>query len=462
VSSVLVAAAFGCNGAATSTAPPDLGAANAIDLATPPGSPDLAPPATSNIKHVVLIVQENHTFDAYFGGYCTAAAGSHPTCNQGPDCCEAAPSTEPSGAGPMTLDDTFNLASDPNHSQMCERQQIDGGAMDQFVTGSNIGSTLCTSACSRPENFAIAGIGAMATYWQYAGNYALADRYFQPIAGGSGSNSMYFAVARFQFLDNDAIPDSIASGCLDPTGVCLNGAKTTYDSRATIADLLLQNGNTFAVYADGYADAVAAGTSCPSAPNDCPYSAILHPISRRSCLYNPADIPFQYYRQLTDDPQYIKDYSLLITDIDNGALPDFSYVKARLYRSEHPNVSDIGRGVTFVKQTIDAIQSSPYASDTLILVTWDEGGGYFDHVSPPAPSAVDGQPYGTRVPLLAIGRFARTNWVSHVEMEHSSVVRFLEYNFLGATGQLQARDATVSNLGSLLDPAQTGIVIPDN
>jgi phospholipase C len=115
------------------------------------------------------------------------------------------------------------------------------------------------------------------------------------------------------------------------------------------------------------------------------------------------------------------------------------------------------------------VEQSSYASSTLVLLTWDEGGGFFDHVPPPAPVPTtadeDGSgkptPYGTRVPLLAIGPFTRKGTVSHVPMEHSSIVRFLEYNFLGHVGQLEARDAVVNNMGSLLDPAATGITIPE-
>ena len=70
-------------------------------------------------------------------------------------------------------------------------------------------------------------------------------------------------------------------------------------------------------------------------------------------------------------------------------------------------------------------------------------------------------PYGTRVPLLAIGELARKGTVSHVTMEHSSVVRFLEYNFLGPVGQLAASDTKVRNIGSLLDPALTGLLVPE-
>ena len=97
-----------------------------------------------------------------------------------------------------------------------------------------------------------------------------------------------------------------------------------------------------------------------------------------------------------------------------------------------------------------------------MLVTWDEGGGYFDHVPPPPDSTVDHQPYGTRVPLIAVGKFAKQNFVSHVQMEHSSIVKFIEFLYLdGQTGQLGARDAVVNNIGSLLDASKTGITIPD-
>jgi phospholipase C len=90
----------------------------------------------------------------------------------------------------------------------------------------------------------------------------------------------------------------------------------------------------------------------------------------------------------------------------------------------------------------------------------DESGGFFDHVAPPADSAVDGKPYGARVPLLALGRFALKNHLSHTLMEHSSIVRFVEWNWLGATGQLRGRDAVVNGIGDLLDPSQTGEFVP--
>lgn len=422
----------------------------------------------SNIQHVVLIVQENHTFDSYFGDYCQAPAGSEPSCTQGPACCERAPDVEPHGASPIVLDDNSNYSTDRDHAQACELQQIDGGKMDGFVSGSS-GADTCLGvgpSCASANNWAIAGAGTVGWYWSLADQYALADRYFQPIAGGTASNNMYFAVAHFEFRNNDQMPDTLGVGCSDPTGLCLSGKRVLYTGVTTIADALMSGGKTFGVYADGFAEAKQAGAgSCASPPGYCPYSScILHPVACDACVYDPSDDPFTYYAQLTSSPS-LKDYNDLQTDLAAGTLPSFSYVKAREYRNEHPNVSKISDGVAFVKQTVDAVEASSFADSTLVLLTWDEGGGFFDHVSPPPGVDTDDAgnvvPYGTRVPLLAIGKFARKGTVSHVTMEHSSIVRFLEYNFLGPVGQLGANDAKVHNIGSLLDKTAVGIPVPE-
>ena len=422
----------------------------------------------SNIQHVVLVVEENHTFDAYFGRYCQAPAGSNPTCTTGPSCCERAPDTEPRGASPIVLDDASNFAEDRDHRQACERQEIDHGKMDNFVTGASGADTCLGSgpSCSSPNNFALAGSDTVGAYWSLADNGALADRYFQPIVGSTSSNDMYFAIAHDQFTDNEAMPDAI--GCLldcATDSVCLSAAKTKYTGRTTIADLLVNAGKTFTVYADGYADAVAAGYgNCPNIASDCQYSELAHPIAYQACRYDASDIPFAYYAQFADGP-HIVDYGQFAQDVANQALPNFAYVKALTTRNEHPNVSTITDGVAFVEGVIQTITQSSYASSTLILLTWDEGGGFFDHVAPPPSIDTDDAnapvPYGTRVPMLAIGPFAKQGTVSHVTMEHSSIVRFLEYNFVGPVGQLGHNDAKVHNIGSLLDPNATGVHVPE-
>ena len=437
---------------------------------------------------------------------CATITDTDNACGAGSCCCEGAPVvngqyTEPRGNPIYVLDDSTsnsysNTATDRDHAQACELQQIDGGAMDNYVTGA-AGAAQCYGVgpnCSAPAN-AVLALGRAPTdpvysYWNLAATNALADRYFQPAAGGTASNDIYFAEARFRFVDNDGMPavtvgtdPSTGYLCVDSNGLCLAPARTTWQA-PTIADVLLDHGKSFAVYADGYAEAYAAAMagkcqSSSSAP-ECPYhDALLHPIAHNSCLYDPADIPFLYYQRFADTPgaggavptPYVKDFTFtaLQQDIDSQSLPDFAFVKARLYHNEHPSVSTIADGVAFVESAVNLILASPtYGKNTLILLTWDEGGGFFDHVAPPAapPSNVDADangnpvPYGTRVPLLAIGYFARTGAVSHVVMEHSSIVKFLEYNFVGPTGQLATRDGWVNNIGSLLDQGKTGVPVP--
>ena len=428
--------------------------------------------AVSNIKHVVIIVEENHTFDSYFGNYCTAAAGSNPSCTTGPSCCEGAPATDPSGAFPLTLDDAENESKDRDHDQVCEVQQIDNGAMDHYVTGSGITipieDELEEYECSDPNTWVTADASSLGTYWGYADSGALADRYFQPMIGSTSGNDMYLAVARWQFNDDTLRPNTIGTGCVGIGGTAIEWSGVT-----TVADLLINNGFSFVMYADGYAQAVSASPYCATTefiyPPDCE-TAEKTPFYS-PCNYDPSDLPFEYYQQFADNPKNLVDGFQFTQDVSSGNLPTVAYVKPRTYTNEHPKWSTIARGVAYVSNVISAIQASAYASDTLILLTWDEGGGFFDHVSPPptvdtkydSDTSGAAVPYGTRVPFLVIGPFARAGTVSHVQMEHSSVVRFLEYNFLGQkfAGALGNRDAAVNDIGSLLDPSTTGVVIPE-
>lgn len=394
------------------------------------------------IGHVIVIIQENHTFDTYFGGWCQATPGSNPACTHGPACCERAPATEPSGLTPTVLDDEANANFDPNHHFACEMEEMDGGKMDKFVKGPD---------CADPRNFAVAPTSTVQEYLDLAGKNALADRYFQSIAGQSASNDMYFAVATKVFVDNAFAPDVPGNQC------AVEQIKPALQGQTTIADLLQKAGKTVAWYGEGYADVLAAGTECAQPPADCPLQLGLYP-----CVFDVGDVPFLYYTQFSSG--FVRDGAEFQKDLAAGTLPDVAYIKGLGYHTEHPGtLNTIKDGVQYVKNIVKSVETSCYKDNTLILLTWDEGGGFFDHIAPPPDSTVDKQPYGTRVPLLAIGRFAKKGEVSHVQMEHSSIVKFLEWNYLGGkTGQLNARDAVVNNIGSLLDPAQVGATVPSN
>jgi phospholipase C len=401
-----------------------------------------APCPVSKIQHVVVIVQENHTFDNHFGLYCTAPTGSLPTCTDGPACCEAGPAKDPSGASPFVLDDAENGDNNPVHRKACELDEINGGKMDQFVT---------STVCGNPHNFAYTTRAIAQPLWDLAARGAIADHYFQPVAGESSANDMYLARAQWIFDDNVYPAAAVGLQC-DVTF----GPPVTYTD-PTIGDLLSTKGVAWSWYGEGYDRMVAANGDCPEPPADCVAQLKSYP-----CDFDPGDVPFAYYATTRDNPLTMKDYAKLGADITANQLPAVSFVKAIGYRSEHPgNGMKISDGLKFVTDTIAAIEGSAYAKDTLILVTYDEGGGYFDHVAPPQASA-DNQPYGTRIPLVAVGPFVKKNHVSHAVMDHASIVKFIEWNWLGATGQLGGRDKTIANLGSLLDETTTGTKVPED
>jgi phospholipase C len=424
----------------------------------PKQSPKADPPSASNVKHVVIVVQENHSFDNYFAYYCTAATGSMPTCNTGPACCEAPPGKQSDNGdgglvGPATQDDIANGNFDPNHTQACELVEIDDGKMDKYVTAPE----QMGGPCGSPSNFAYANQTTIQTYWTLAGSNALADTYFQSIAGQSSSNDMYLATANYVFTDDAYEPKAIGASCqaiLTPVTKSFTGT--------TIADLLIKQDVSWGWFGEGY-DAMLAAQKTHMCPKD-PKCTAGSGITFYPCTYDPGDDPFAYYPQLADDPKYMFDYTELACDAAAGALPAVSYVKAIGYKSEHPGLGDtISNGEAFVTDVIDTIEKSKYAKDTLILVTWDESGGFFDHVPPPPTSTIDHQPYGPRIPMLAIGTFAKKNYISHVQMEHASIVKFIEWNWLDKkTGQLDHRDTVVNNIGDMLDPAETGVTVPAN
>ena len=420
-----------------------LAAATATGMSVASGA---APRPESPIQHVVVIVQENHSFDNYFANYCTHRVDpktKKPVCDGGP-------STYPgTTTAPFALDDASNAAHDPNHEQTCELAEINGGAMDGFLTAAPSGGR-----CGDAKNFAYAAAGAaspVAYYQQLATKGALADRYFQSVAGQSTSNDMYLWTARFEFTDNAYEAQAVGAQC------SYTPMKKQYDdvtdptTNRNLGKTLSDAGVTWAWYGEGYAAMQAAGAGCPAAPMDCPIA----PIQTSPCLYDPADMPSQFYASSVDHPAVMRDYSQFATDLAAGTLPSVVFVKPVGYKTEHPGLGQqISPGVAFVRSTIDAIEHSKAAKHTLVLLTYDESGGYYDHVRTPPTSTVDRQAYGPRIPTIAVGPFARSGSVSHTQLEHASIVKFIEWNWLaGKTGQLDGRDATAHNLGSLLDPA---------
>jgi Phosphoesterase family len=397
-------------------------------------SRDWDPPTQSPaIKHLVVILQNGRSFDSYFGQYCRGEAmpDSRPLlCEEGPDCCDAMPASVPGAPSCAMLDPTATNDYVPEMRPACMRAKIHDGAMDGFAVAPPDGT------CGDPRDFACAGDaaeGALADYHRLAGEGALADRFFQTYAYADGSatamdanplvtNLIYLTIARF-------------------------GDPAMLGNTPTLTKELARVDVPWATYSGRSALALQAYYGPPE-------------------YYDPDWYP---YRSLEGGE--------LEYDLGTGNLPSVAIVipdASDPARSEAPG-HPFAAGIEYVKDLASTIAESPiYRGNTLVLLTYITAGGYYDHVSPPAPpeEGIDsswntGEQggkvfYGPRVPLLAFKPFAWKDHISHVQLEMASITVFIEWNWLrGLTlkgsGQRNDprsyRDTEANNIGSLIDPS---------
>jgi phospholipase C len=418
-------------------------------------SQDWVPPTEAPpIKHVVIILQYGRSFDAYFGRYCQGPAspdGHALACDEGPACCEAMPESTPGAASCSPLNTPAADAHLPVQTPACMSTKMNGGAMDRFAE-------LPPEGCGAAGDFACAGpdaaAGPVAIYHGLARAGALADRFFQSYA----------------FIDGDAAAPALPPDVQNL--LYLVSARFTATehlfSTPVLTKELARLEIPWAIYAGRDVSSQIVGYGVP-------------------IFHDPDWFPYRSLEGL----EFEHDLATAQLTAVSVVLPD----SADGQRSEAPGHPLAAGGVDFVKGLVDRIAQSPYRDDTLVLVTYLTAGGYYDHVPPPPPPDVSidasnvaasstpapaspGAPdpqtlhtiaYGPRVPLLALGRFAQANHISHATLEMSSIAVFIEWNWLhghGLRGQMltddlrRYRDTVASNLGSLLN-AETLVKVPD-
>jgi phospholipase C len=387
---------------------------------------------SSNVKHVIIFISENHSFDSIYGNYCQAETFSNPTCNYGPLCCEKIPS-ELNGIKPKELSDIQNSRFDPCHSKACEESEINGGKMDKYIIN-GVGSN--------PNNFAAAIDDEFSAklYFQWARENAISDSFFQSSAGASSQNDMYFAGGKFFFLDNTYAPQNKKI----PGAQCRDNFISYTDP--TIADLLNTCKVSWTFYGQGLKEKMTS-KNCDD------------------MWFDGTDNPFAYFPSLTDSAtgqENFRDFRDLLEDIKIGKLPSISYVKALEIYTGHPGNS----GGFINEQRLSEIvinkikESDIYRNNTLVILVPDESGGFYDHIPTPPTSKIDGQIYGPRTQFIIVGDIAKKNYVSHVTIEPASIIRFLQWNWIGEEGQLYTRDRIVNNIGDMLDERKAGVKVP--
>ncbi len=390
-----------------------------------------APEGIHKIQHVVVIMQENRSFDNYFGTY--PGANGIPT-----GVCEP----DPLHGGCVT---PFHDSSDKNyggpHGAASAAADIDGGRMDGFVSQGQKG-VHCTStepACS-PCNQETAGacVDVMGyhdareipNYWTYAESYVLQDDMFE--SGASWSLPEYlFMMSAW----SAACPDGDPNPMDCTSSLNLVPGRPEVDPNATyswtdITYLLHKAGISW-----GYYVFEGAEPDCESDE-----AMTCAPVQQRPGtpgIWNP----LPYFTDVKQDGQLqniqsLNNFYALAHEQESCELPSVSWIDPNQAVSEHPP-GLVSAGQVYVTTLINAIMRSPCWGSTAIFLSWDDWGGFYDHVVPPN---VDQNGYGLRVPGLVISPYARAGYVDHQQLSHDAYLKFIEDDFLSGQRLNPAND----------------------
>jgi len=370
------------------------------------------------IGHVVIIVQENRTVDNLFNGFPGADTVS----------------TGLTSTGSAVHLRAVHLATryDVHHSHADFLTEYAAGAMNGFDT---VGVSSCTGPCPVRSRRAYAAVprADAVPYWDMASRFAFADRMFQTNQGPSFPAHQYLiaGTARISATSELAAASNAADATcdaapgttvrlIDPaTGDMSQRARPCFD-HPTLFDLLDARAVSWRYY-----EAIAG-----------------------AWLWNAPDA-ISHIRFGTDFANVSTPSTNIFNDIAAGTLANVSWVTPTPAASDHAGTTD-GSGPSWVASIVNALGTSPYWSDTAIFVTWDDWGGWYDHVKPPTYNAYE---LGFRVPLIVISPYARRGYVSHVQHEFGSVLRFTEQMF--ALGTLGYTDARADDLRDCFDFSQT-------
>jgi phospholipase C len=354
------------------------------------------------IQHVVIIMQENRSFDHMFNGFPgadTVRTGMY------------------KGVEVPLVPTHLGNGKDLDHSHTGWWQQWDGGAMDNFA---NKGSMLPYSYIKESE---------VESYWTLARNFTLGDRMFQSNTGPSFVAHQYMIAGQSGKASEN--PSGKVWGCgaarealvplIGPDGTDKPGVFPCFDY-LTMADLLDARGITWRYYA-------------PSSASDqffilSAYQAIRH------IFFGP-----DWNRNV------ISPETQVLTDIADGHLAQVTWIVPAYNNSDHPGSPPLGPD--WVANVVNAIGQSKYWDSTTIFVAWDDWGGWYDHVPPPQ---VDDMGLGFRVPVIVVSPYAKRGYVSHVTHESGGFLRYTETVF--GLPSLGTRDSVSDDFSDCFDYAQ--------
>ncbi len=377
------------------------------------------------IKHVVVIMQENRSFDTYFGTY-PGAAGI-PMQNGVPTVCMPDPVT---GKCVKPFHDPNDKNFGGPHGANNAVADINGGKMDGFiaqeergraVSCKNVNDPACSQTQGEPDVMGWHDAREIPNYWAYAQNFVLQDKMFEPNASWSLPSHL-FMVSAWSANCKNQNPSSCVNALQNPNPL-LGGAnrplppgKADY-AWTDLTYLLYKNNVSWAYY-------VAEGTQ-PDCEDDQMFCTPKPQKAGTPDIWNP----LPWFVDVHQDHQMGNILTLdhFYQAAKNGTLPAVSWIDPNGKTSEHPPAL-VSAGQTYVTGLINAIMQGPDWDSTAIFLAWDDWGGFYDHVVPPT---VDQNGYGLRVPGLVISPYAKQGYIDHQTLSFDAYLKFIEDDFLG-------------------------------
>jgi phospholipase C len=527
---IATAVVIGTGAAVATTVTGANAAPNTVDSVTvpatsPASSWSYVPKTSTPIKHVVVLFDENESFDHYFGTYPYAANTDGSTFHAKPGTPKvnglytsitskgpAGPllTSNPNAFNPERLSHSEALTCDQNHGYTPEQEAFNGGKMDQFVQDTESSPTCAAGT----DEFFQPGLvmdyfdgNTVTGLWNYAQNFAMSDNNyntnFGPSTPGalnviSGNDSGGYAVSPSTgkpVADAGTVSTLNSKGLgtiygdLDPAyDDCSDNSHASTDTNPVgvmtgqnIGNLLNAKNVTWGWFQGGFAPTStnSAGLPVCGAEHEniggnevADYSPHHNPFEYYASTANPKHLPPSSEKAIghTDQANHEYDLSDFYQTLKDGNMPSVSYLKAAEYQDAHPGYSDPLDEQTFLVNTINQIEKSKYWSSTAIVITYDDSDGWYDHQ---ASTIVNGSNtsadtamcssaavtlgsfpnrcgYGPRLPLLVISPYTKANFVSNNLTDQSSVVNFIEDNWL--KGQRLGKGSFDATTGSLDAP----------
>ena len=380
------------------------------------------------IRHVVIIMQENRSFDSYFGTY--PGADGIPGLAGNPGTVPCIPDPQSHGCVRPFHDTAMSNLGGP-HTHADAVADMDGGKMDGFVRRAELGlsqycrahpgsAPYCSTTAKRSDVMGYHDQREIPNYWAYARHFVLQDHMFESDSSWSLPAHLFLVSAWSALCAKKGDPMSCqpavqAPGAPPGTAENPNGAPPDY-AWTDLTWLLHRYHVSWGYY-------VAKGHE-PDCNNNAMFCSPVPQNSKTTGIVNP----LPWFDDVHEDHQLanLRPLTSFEKAAKAGRLPAVSWVAPTNAVSEHPPAL-ITKGQSYVTGLINILMHGPDWKSTAIFLAWDDWGGFYDHVQPPA---VDGQGYGFRVPALVISPYAKKGYVDHQVLSFDAYLKFIEDDFL--------------------------------